>query len=616
MFSVSVVETKTGAVGLVNDLVAFIMGPLAGPECRMALARGWLILVRALAAIAVLGVSLVVVWWWWLNQLTDPLHSPYEELRFGLIAIMGMLVAIALILGPAVLAGSLAGDKERGALALLLTTRVNSREIVTGRFVGKLTQVGMILLACLPALVWVGGLVGFSLLHLSIAILLPAAVAFGGGGLAVISSTLSRRARDSLLAVYFVDLLMLLAPLSRALGLPSAGIEWLSALNPFVCLDNLVYFEDSTLALESILLWLLIGVGGIVLASWRLRPTALGQTRDERGPRKGHRQLWVPPIQENRPMIWKELFIERVGSLGKFGRWVGTLLVVGLLGGTTTLAGIILWHDVHGDPNFWGGWANAALENSIGSTGMLLCFLIQWGIGLRAGVTISSERERGTWDSLLTSPLNGGEIIVGKVWGSLYALRWLILAAWFAWSVAAGLGVITTIRAGDLISRTLVEGAFMAAVGVRTSLQCNSATRAMSITIGIWLAAFVALGVGAAIIMVTVVLMCNSVLIVGSQLGIAPPPTALWFPLSGPVAWPLAIHSLYLGVTLALIADTRLRFDRLAGRITEGELSIAVDKFIHGQAKSIEEAEAEMAAIRGDAAPVYQDAEEDLSRPT
>ena len=599
-----------------RNLVALIIGPLAGPECRMALARGWLILVRTLAAAAVLGVSLLVVWWWWLNQLTDDLHSPYEELRFGLVVILGMLVAIALILGPAVLAGSLAGDKERGALALLLTTRVNSREIVTGRFIGKLTQVGMILLACMPALIWIGALVGLEPMNLAIAALLPAAVALGGGGLAVVASTLSKRARDSLLTVYFIDLILLLAPLARALGLSTGWVSWLSALNPFVCLDTLIQNENPTLAIETILLWTMMGLGGIALAASRLRPAALRQMSGERTNKKGFRQLWVPPVQENRPMIWKELFIERVGSLGKFGRWVGFFLIAGLLGGTTTLASMMLYHNSKGDPNGWGIWAQEAIENSIGETGLLLCFLIQWGIGLRAGVTISSERERGTWDSLLTSPLSGSEIIVGKVWGSLYALRWLLLAAWFAWIVAAGLGVITTVRACDLISRTLIEGAFMAAVGVRTSLQCNSATRAMSITIGIWLAAYFITGFGAGIIMVTTVLLCNTALIIASQLGAVPPPTALWFPLPGYIAWPLAIHSLYLGAALSIVADTRLRFDRLAGRITEGEMAIALDKFLHGHVKSLEEAEAEVAAIRGDTQtlddPLY---EETLDKP-
>ena len=66
--------------------------------------------------------------------------------------------------------------------------------------------------------------------------------------------------------------------------------------------------------------------------------------------------------------------------------------------------------------------------------------LIQWAVGLRAAVSISSERERGTWDALLTSPLDGREIVRGKLWGSLYALRGLILAAFLAWALAAAAG--------------------------------------------------------------------------------------------------------------------------------------------------------------------------------
>ena len=36
--------------------------------------------------------------------------------------------------------------------------------------------------------------------------------------------------------------------------------------------------------------------------------------------------------------------------------------------------------------------------------------LIQWAVGLRAAVSISSERERGTWDALMTSPLDARAI--------------------------------------------------------------------------------------------------------------------------------------------------------------------------------------------------------------
>ena len=39
-------------------------------------------------------------------------------------------------------------------------------------------------------------------------------------------------------------------------------------------------------------------------------------------------------------MVWKELFIDRVGTIGRFGRWIGGLLVV-VLGGGSLLAAAI-----------------------------------------------------------------------------------------------------------------------------------------------------------------------------------------------------------------------------------------------------------------------------------
>ncbi len=53
---------------------------------------------------------------------------------------------------------------------------------------------------------------------------------------------------------------------------------------------------------------------------------------------------FVPPVDENRPMVWKELYIERVGTLGKFGRWVGLFLMAALIGGSVVLTAVIAWH--------------------------------------------------------------------------------------------------------------------------------------------------------------------------------------------------------------------------------------------------------------------------------
>lgn len=576
-------ETAGGAETTVVNLAILLVGPLAGPECRRAVARGWLILVRALAATAVFGVTLLAYWVWGLEQSLNSSHQPFWEIRIALGLVAGMLLTLALVLGPALLAGSLAGEKERGSLALLLTTRVTSREIVSGRVVGKLAQLGMILLACLPAFVLLISLAGFRPATFLAAIFLPIAVGIGGGGLAAAASVLSRRGRDALLAVYLVDLFLLLTPLSSAVGLPRGAVDWIAAFNPYIGLEALIQRETLDEALTSSALWLLIGAAGAAVASWRLRPSCLAPTASERvGPTRVRRGL-IPPVSEKRPMVWKELFIEQFATLGRFGRWAGRSLVAGLTVSSIVFTAVVAWDVFYRGETAWAGWARDQLSVWVGGTGELLSCLIQWAIGLRAAVSISSERERGTWDALMTSPLKAGSIVVGKLYGSLFALRWLILAAFLAWTLAACSGALPVRDAVRWGFEILIVGAFMAAVGVRTSLGCPTATRAMSLTIGIWLGSYVLAAVTSVILILIGLLLCNAVWIAASQLGLASPIAALWTPLPAYIAWPLARNTLYLLATFLIVTDTRLRFDRIAGRMTEGTASVAFDKLVYGR---------------------------------
>ena len=48
-----------------------------------------------------------------------------------------------------------------------------------------------------------------------------------------------------------------------------------------------------------------------------------------------------------RPMLWKELFIERVASLGRFGRWLGVSAHVGIGGGSLVLAAMIVYSAIY-----------------------------------------------------------------------------------------------------------------------------------------------------------------------------------------------------------------------------------------------------------------------------
>ncbi|GAC1468300.1 MAG: hypothetical protein NVSMB9_10830 [Isosphaeraceae bacterium] len=565
------------------NLVTRLTGPLAGPECRRSLGRGWLILVRIAAALAMFGVALLTLWYWWINRRLDPYYQPLWELRLGLILIEGMFVTIALVLGPAVLAGSLAGDRERGTLALLLTSRVNAFEIVLGRLTGKLTQVGMILLAGVPALVLLAALRGSGPGSIFLLLLLPLCVAIGGGGLSVLASILVRRGRDALLLVYLVDLFFLLSPLASAFGLPASAVDWISAFNPFVGSQHLILQGDVEPAWTSIGIWLTLGLAGTALASCRLRSSCLAPLDGERTHRSRGRRWFTPPLGDRPPMLWKERFIERAGTLGRLGRWVGAVLVLAMLASSIGFTAIILWHgQAQGDPR-WSDWARDEFGQWVQSSGALLSCLIQWAIGLRAAVSISSERERMTWDALLCSPLEAGEIVRGKLSGSLNALRGLIFAAFLSWLLAAATRAVEMSVVMTWSSEVLLIGCFMAAVGVRTSLACGTATRAMSLTIGIWLGAYVAASFAAALFLAEVILLCNFAWILSSWLGVAPPFAGFWMPLSMKVAWPLSRGAIYLFATLLIVADTILRFDRIAGRMTAGQVALAFEELVHGR---------------------------------
>ena len=123
----------------------------------------------------------------------------------GVSIIAPILLTIVVVQAPAVLAGSLAGERERGVLQLLLTTAVTPREIVSGRLLGKLSQVGMIVLAGVPIIALLAAWNGLSLLEVVTLFLLMAAVGLGGGGLAVGASVISRRGRERTFECLYID---------------------------------------------------------------------------------------------------------------------------------------------------------------------------------------------------------------------------------------------------------------------------------------------------------------------------------------------------------------------------------------------------------------------------
>jgi hypothetical protein len=523
-----------------------------------------------------------LTWAWWLNATYDSSFSPGPELRIVLSAAALVLLTITAVQAPAVLAGSLAGERERGILQLLLTTSVSPREIVEGRVLGKLSQVGMVILAGVPIVAFLAPLDGLGIKHLGAILLLLAAVGFGSGGLAVGASVVSRRGRDAQLTVYILMVLLIMSPMLGWLGLPRQAVAVLEWFNPYFSMNRLIWAGDAVSATATSACWAIMGLSGCALAAWRLRPSCLsvGVIRAKKS-RRG-----IAPAVGERPMLWKELFIERVASLGRFGRWLGVLLTLVIGGGSLLLAGMMAYSTFIAPGSALYSIASDTLKFLLGGfLGALLGWLLQWGVGLRAAVSIASERERGTWDALLMTTLVPSEISIAKLVGSLYALRYLAAAMLLAWTLAWCVEAVSTREYVIWLVGNLMMGAYMAAIGVRFSLSLPTATKAMSWTIAVWLGTWPVVAFAAISVIGAVFLACTSIFSLLVSYGLLPPTARPWFPMGFSTGWALTTNLTILLFTVLVVLDTSLRFDRIAGRMAGGTVATTVDAMVHGTAR-------------------------------
>ncbi len=550
-------------------MIEALLGPLVEPECRRMAQRRWTFWARVLAALPVAGTVLIAAWIFWLYRLFEAQSLPVGVLIGALITAEGMAVAAAFLLAPATLASPLGGENQQGALDVLLIARVSAGEILVARLLSRLAQAYMILLATLPGIVWLGGLCSLSILQLAAVVLLPFAVAFGGAGLAVGVSAVSRRARDALVGVYLLQISLLAAPILIGVFFTLPELNWLLPLNPFPTTYVLLQSGDSTSIWLSIFCWTGLGFCGTAFGSWRLRPSYLrriGGSVARKSNRRGKKRRQVG----RNPMLWKEIFADSRATLGWVSRFLGRAFVAILIVVSMLFAAAVYWESHLGMPSYYWreagvvAWMRAAFVTIIVSTGLFLPWLVQWAIGLRAAVSIASERERQTWDSILTTPMDGKEIVTAKMLGSVTAMRWVLGAVAFAWVTAVACGEITAGEFVVYVLDVLTVGFFMAVVGVWFSLCSKTTARAMTLTLVIWVAASIVVPIAS--VFIALFAMLGVWLVMGIALGWTGSTGLYSSPISFEIVWQIGCYALYLLMGVAALLFVRSRFDKLAGR--------------------------------------------------
>ena len=100
-----------------------------------------------------------------------------------------------------------------------------------------------------------------------------------------------------------------------------------------------------------------------------------------------------------------------------------------------------------------------------------------------AATGVTMEREKDTWTSLTSTPLESGEIIQAKILGAFWRVRGLLAALLFVWLVGLFCGAVHPL--GFLAALAVASAAltFIAVLGTYFSLRSKSSARAIAATI-------------------------------------------------------------------------------------------------------------------------------------
>lgn len=379
---------------------------------------------------------------------------------------MFVQLVLVILLTPAYVAGAIADEKDKKTIDYLLATDLDNREIVLSKLVSRLLNITLLLLTGLPILSilqLLGGIdtelmiSGFAILGLTM---------LGLASLGILLSTLFKKPRDAISLTYlllvaysavgiFVYILSnmrlrwMLTPIWFGANPPTLidAAGWINAGNPLMVVVDVFQAISGAggrrLAAElpGILTryaWahLTMSTICIVWSVLRVRAIALKQSSAGTTATVG---LWARfrPAPGMFPMLWKEVIVE---SRVKFNWlvWLAYFVLFALTIGTAIwIIGYFFmyweqhgaqWRDLNEAMNIW----FRVCGTGVGCLSLLM-------LAVRGATTITSERERDTFDALITSPLSAEGILFAKVVGNLVSLK----PAWIWFGIMLLLALVT-----------------------------------------------------------------------------------------------------------------------------------------------------------------------------
>jgi ABC-type transport system involved in multi-copper enzyme maturation permease subunit len=410
--------------------------------------------------------------------------------QYFVFSMMVQMFAVGL-LTPAYVGAAIGEDKERGTLEFMLATDLSNHEIVLGKFVARLANLILFVLIGLPILSFMQFLGGIDPELVLAGFVATLATAVGTGAFGILCSVLQRRAVGGVLAAFvgwigynLIGLLLyVLAASGWAVltyrpdwpGAPSLG-DVIAVANTGNLIIALLRVQSSIagsqlysvlwqVAWEYSLFHGLIAAVCLTLAIWRLRPAALRQAHGTPQTTRG-RHVKRPRLGDM-PIVWREAYLEH----GRASRVFTVVLYVACITGGL----VLIWTAPNGSaPQY-------RQSVTIWACGLAaaMAFLLILSIGVKASRSISTEREKSTWDALIATPLDSDTILREKLLACLLS-RWpVFLLLVLIWIFGVIAGDMHSLEPLVLAAALLLVTTTFAVIGLWLSLRSQSSSWAM-----------------------------------------------------------------------------------------------------------------------------------------
>jgi len=544
---------------------------------------------------AAILLALVGLSYWQIRQETAA-PSPSRMVAFAgsLFTVLNGVQAVAvLFLTPALVAGTIADERQRKTLHYLLASELTGREIVGGKLAARLLHALVILAAGLPVLGLLTLFGGIDPRQVALSFAGAASTAFFVACLSIFASAVSKRVRDAVGLAYLLELGWLIGPWV-ATSLVSGWREaeaivgpvdaWLLASQPTALVPVGSWFDDAAIARLGWMIGLQVafGLGFAALAVWRLRP---GDRAVAAGGGSEGRRLFARPVGDD-PMLWKECRVARSSGPLRIV-WVGVgLMALTSLGFQLVSTAIPAFEELAGQGYGGGTGLDQRRRGDLGSLISLATTVVSFAwvvaVASTAACGLTTEREEDTWISLVGTPLEGREILRAKRIGAILRPRAIGLTLVTLWAAGVAAGSIHPLALLALAVEMAAVGGFAAALGTDVSLRSRTTGRALTSTLGL----IFALAVGAPI--------CGFLVVENQDLrnfcnGLSPPVLlsytcadysrareTMGWGITGPPTWGsnfvreaafgFVITALYASAAWLLARRADLRFDRAVDR--------------------------------------------------